>query len=184
MSRYWDNDGDEAFPNQGEFFEANYQRALRGRRGTKVLLALREALMAVPGHRLIEGALCTVGADRRRLEFREDGWALDLRRYFDHRVEQDGEGVCGWGAYLWHQNVKAGMGPAEAFDSLPTVLGTDEFDGLEATTQLVAAAGVAVPMAWRLAYRNDETYKSMTPEERHAAFIAWIDTQLGATADA
>ena len=34
---------------------------------------------------------------------------------------------------------------------------------------------MAFTLAWELAYRNDETFRDKTPEERHAAFVAWID---------
>lgn len=30
-----------------------------------------------------------------------------------------------------------------------------------------------------LAYRNDETYGTLTPEERYTAFLAWISAELG-----
>lgn len=41
---------------------------------------------------------------------------------------------------------------------------------------------MAFTLAWELAYRNDETFRDKTPEERHAAFVAWIDEQLAGTA--
>lgn len=86
--------------------------------------------------------------------------------------------MCAIGALLWHRRVKAGMDPAEAFDSLPTQLDSD-YD-LHDTAQLaVRDAGIAYPMAWMLAYRNDEMNDSCTPEERYTAFLEWIDAELG-----
>jgi len=93
-------------------------------------------------------------------------------------VQADGEGVCGVGAYLWHQKVKAGMDPDEAFASLPTVASESGEDALDETAGLGQQAGLTYTLAWELAYRNDETYERMTPEERYTAFLAWIDREL------
>jgi hypothetical protein len=191
MSRFWDDgDGGENFPGEAALWEANYERALRGKRGRQVLAELREALMALPEHRLIEGALCTVGATAEAAD--EDaewtrtrpppGWSLrsplasSLRDAFDGQ----GEGVCGGGALLWHRAVKAGATPEEAFAQLPRMLASDH--DLGETASLLEAAGVAYVLAWQLVYRNDETFRWKTPEQRHAAFIAWIDEQLAVSA--
>lgn len=207
MSRFGDYDDYEGEPEQilamGRW-ERNARAALKGRRGRKALAELREALMALPEHKLIEGALCTVGAGQRKAallaEAERDKAALDeiYASYggnatppapldteaiddLDQHLERDGEGVCGMGAYIWYQKVKAGLDPAEAFASLPTLLGTGD-GGLEETASLAAReAGVAYTLAWELAYRNDETWGDKTPEERHAAFIAWIDRELAGT---
>lgn len=179
MSRYWDDDYEEDFPNQLAFWQANAERALKGGRGRRALRDLREALSALPEPRLIEGALCTVNAERRIGELPKYGGGPDLAA----KVEAGGEGVCAIGALLWHRKVKAGMDPAEAFDSLPTL--EDSNHNLADTADLaVSAAGIAYSLAWQLACRNDETFRRMTPEDRHAAFLAWIDTELGEPAAA
>ena len=175
MSRYGDDHDGEDFPNQAALWEASYQRALKGRRGRETLADLREALTALPDKRLIGSALCTVGADKRREEIGRWG-----RQEFTWLIEEQGEGVCAIGAYLWHKQVKAGADPARAFASLPTLLDTDS--DLWETAALARDAGVAITLAWRLAYRNDETFGGMTPEERYAAFIAWIDRELAGDA--
>jgi hypothetical protein len=175
MSRYGDDyDGDD-FPNQSALWHANAERALKGKRGRKALADLREALLALPEPKLIEGALCTVNPEKRVAGLSERSWA---RRDLVERVRDDGtQGVCAIGALLWHRKVKAGMDPAEAFDSLPTLLDTDH--DLDDTAVLaVRDAGLVYSLAWNLAYRNDETYERKTPEERHAAFLAWIDAEL------
>ena len=114
-------------------------------------------------------------------------WAEMLRECNEEEREKlgaviaaEGEGVCGIGAYLWHQKVKAGMDPAEAFAAIPTVFdgSEDSSDPLEDTARLGEQAGIAYELAWELAYRNDETYERMTPEERYTAFLAWIDAEL------
>jgi hypothetical protein len=203
VSRYSDYDDEEAYPGQFELYQANLRRAFKGKRGRKFLADLREALLALPEHRLIEGAMCTVGAAERKAallaqaerqkafldaQFADRWGPAELDTEFaddlDQHVQRDGEGVCGIGAYLWHQKVKAGMDPEEAFRSLPLLLGTED-GGLYETAALAAKeADVAASVAWEAAYRNDETWSDKTPEERHAAFIAWIDHELAEPADA
>jgi hypothetical protein len=214
MSRYYERDDYEGTPEEilahGRW-EHNARRALKSKRGRQALRDLREALLALPEKRLIDGALCTVGGpgrvpdvtdaeidDRharseaagltsfadspeRRRERRAQWMREDRQEHRDkiaYLVETSGEGVCAIGAYLWHQKVKAGADPAEAFAGLPTVAGEDDGDPLDETATLGKQAGLAYTLAWELAYRNDETYETMTPEGRYTAFLAWIDAEL------
>jgi hypothetical protein len=210
MSRYSDYDDYEGEPEQilamGRW-QRNARAVLRSKRGRKALAELREALMALPEHRLIEGAVCTVGAEQRRaalvaqaeaehqrhLQFlagnpeaarwygRGRGPDLERARDLENHVERGGEGVCAVGAYVWYRKVKAGADPAAAFASLPD-LGEEGADALGETAHLGEDAGMAYTLAWELAYRNDETFGDKSPEERHAAFVAWIDEQLATEA--
>lgn len=195
MSRFSDYDDYEGEPEQilayGRW-QHNAQTALKGKRGRRALRELREALMALPEHRLIEGAMCTVGSDQRRAKAIADETArcaaftgsyqpvpnLAVAEALARKVELHGEGVCGIGAYLWYQKVKAGADPHEAFASLPTVLDAEDENTLDETAYLGQDAGLTFTLAWELAYRNDETYRAMTPEERWSAFVAWIDQEL------
>jgi hypothetical protein len=179
MSRYYDDgDYDESFPNQGELWAANAHRALKGKRGRKVLAELREALLALPEKRLIASAMCTVAPDKRRSEIANDAYGYG-RQEFDDVVSEQGEGVCAVGAFLWWRKVKAGADPAAAFDDLPMIFG-DEDDGITQTANTAKReANVVFSLAWELAYRNDETYSAKTPEQRHEAFLSWIDEELG-----
>ena len=182
MSRYGDDtDYDQSYPNEAALWHANAERALRGKRGRKALADLREALTALPEPRLIEGALCTVNPEKRLARLAASTWAY---KDLEYRLEEDGAiGVCAIGALLWHRRVKAGMDPDEAFDSLPTLPDSD-YD-LDDTAKLaVRDAGLAHSLAWMLAYRNDEQYEGMTPEERYMAFLAWIDRELAEVAAA
>jgi hypothetical protein len=199
MSRY--SDYDDYDEDDANFRYAAWQRnarlALSGKRGRKMLAELREALMALPEKRLIRDALCTVGAEKRKAallaQAERDKVRLDeqfaakygpaeldasLAEQFAEIAASQGEGVCGVGAWLWYRKVKAGADPAEAFDSLPLVFDGDGEDSLHGTAGLAKQAGAAFTLAWELAYKNDETFASKTPEERHAAFVAWIDEQL------
>lgn len=181
VSRFEDYDCDSNLP--AALWEANVRRSLKGRRGRRALAELREALMALPEHRLIEGALCTVGATQRIPEMPDSPWGTNWARVeLAYHVSRQGEGVCANGAYAWYQKVKAGMDPAEAFASLPVLLESDS-DPVD-TALLGKRAGLTFTFAWELAIRNDETFEDMTPEERHAAFIAWIDRELAETAGA
>jgi len=219
MSRFSDYDDYEGEPGQilamGRW-QHNARVALKGKRGRQALRDLREALMALPEHKLIEGAVCTVGPGPRRAAYRAEAEQAQVRRreYYlreaarlraegrpdiaerfdgyaaspreldltgieelDRHLERDGEGVCAVGAYVWYRKVKAGMDPAEAFASLPDAVAGGG-DALEETARLGEAAGLTFTLAWELAYRNDEHFRRITPEERHAAFVAWIDTEL------
>lgn len=174
MSRYYDGDDYPDYNNAFELWQANLKRALTGKRGRRALTELREALLALPEAKLIDSALCTVTPDKRAAAM--DKWsAPDFR----DDVERQGEGVCAVGAYLWHRKVKAGADPVEAFDSLPTYF-EQEDDNLHRTADLAKReAGMAYTLASHLAYLNDETFGSLTPQERHARYIEWIDEQLG-----
>lgn len=172
MSRGGDDSYEEDFNNQGELWWANYHRALKGKRGRKALAELREALLALPERRLINGALSTVRIVDRAAQS-SNKWLIEDAK---QKVESEGVGVCAIGAYVWHKRVKAGMDPDQAFDSLPIIL---DSDGLYDTANLGREEGLTRTLAWGLADRNDESYYSMTPEARYEAFLAWINAELG-----
>lgn len=179
MSRYGDGDYEEDFPNQGAFWIHSARLALAGKRGKKALAELREALLHLPEKRLIERALCTVDPEKRRPEVihRPDGSVSDWwGKDFEEIVAEQGEGVCAVGAYLWWQEVKAGKDPRTAFAALPTLSDTEA--DIHETAYEGQKAGLTYSLAWELAYRNDEAFEGMTPEERYDAFLAWIDKQL------
>lgn len=173
MSRFDDYDDGEYFPNQGELWRANVERALAGRRGKKALAELREALLALPEKRLIAGALCTVGGVKQRAVDHGVWYRQDL----EDKVKSEGEGVCAIGAYLWFKKVKAGADPQAAFDELPTLLDADG-DSDYLTAQAGRYAGLTFTLASTLAYRNDSVFDSMTPEGRYDAFLKWLNEHL------
>lgn len=178
MSRYCD---EEMTDENAEFrwgaWMSNYHRALRGKKGRRALRELREALLALPEHKLISNALCTVNPEHRKAVIDDE----ISRDSYDWMIEHEGEGVCLIGAYLWHRKVKEGMDPAEAFDALPNV-GLDEnmpgAEALDETAWLAARHGMTYTLAYTLAHRNDVSYDRLSPEERYARFLGWIDTEL------
>lgn len=167
MSRLGDSDEGADYNNAYELWQHNLQRALVSPRGKKALTELREALLALPEKKLIERALCTVGGAEKRPV---------LERDYSMILEENGEGVCAVGAYIWWKKVKAGMDPQAAFASLPTL--EDENHDMWETADAAKAVGMAGVLAWHLAYQNDETFRSVTPSERYVKFMAWLDTAL------
>lgn len=61
MSRFDCDDYDENYPNQYALYQANTERALKGKRGKAFLRELEAALLALPQKRLIEGRICLAG---------------------------------------------------------------------------------------------------------------------------
>lgn len=212
MSRFTEGYDDDYEPEavlaRGRW-EHNARRSLKSARGRKALAEIREALLALPEKRLIEGALCTVGgldriqevtdaevsqrvarleaagmrsarADRERTARWMRQDREEARERLTDNIAAQGTGVCVNGALLWHRLVKQGKTPVEAFAALPAVIDEDGHDPLEETARIAEHdAGIAYTLAWELAYRNDETYGDKAPEERYEAFLAWINAELG-----
>lgn len=197
MSRFeeYEGDGDDEWNgNSWAAWEQRARLAINGKRGRKALAELREALMALPEKRLIADAMCTVNVERRVEEIALPepavvepnspfaSWARDRaeeqREKLRGLVATQGEGVCAVAAYLWHQKVKGGMDPVEAFDSLPTLAETGE--GGTETARLGRDAGLTWTLAYELASNNDDAWDSetYTPEQRYTMFMDWIDKVL------
>lgn len=171
MSR-GDHEGEENFPNEWAFWQHRAQLAIGGKRGQQALRDLREALEALPQHRLVNGALSTFGL--------VDSIHPDdpdyMRQEACEKVEQEGEGVCAVGAYIWHKLVKEGLSHDEAFAKLPHL--TDYTSGLDETAVEGQKHGLTYTLAIVLADLNDETLEGLTPEHRWTAVMGWIDKQL------
>jgi hypothetical protein len=201
MSRIIYNE-DEDFPGQGELWQANVERSLRGRAGQRALRELLEALEALPDKRLIEGHLvkdgevCTLGAlvvekkslGRRREEVLEEFNAA-LRDATGctclHRrsVHADGSGRCETCDRLVSEDMH--RPPGRRLDFKPCLSFTedpyDDEDGYEAaedTKQAAVDLGVPRLVAWRLMEVNDEWYGGLSPEERYEKVVAWVRKHL------
>lgn len=189
MTRFeWDGDYEgPGYENAAELYEHRALTAIYSRRGRAALRELREALMALPQHALIEGAVCRVPTD-------EDGevlWkepeaapgqaTLDGSPVSSRTLAAPAE-VCVVGAHVWWQKVKAGMAPDEAFVDLPALDSEDDQWGDEMfeTAWLGQSNGLTYTLAWELQSMNDETWGALTPEERWQRFVAWIDEVLAA----
>jgi hypothetical protein len=177
VSRACEGDDEGAFPNEWAFWERRTRQVMSGRPGRKALEALREALLALPQKRLVANALSTAGKTEPPPE--AGTWYVE-----DHRelIEQQGEGVCAVGAFVWHQRVKAGADPEQAMRDLPL---NPDYDGdPHVTIEHGTKAGLSATLAWVLMSRNDDDFAALTPEERYRAFLEWIDAKLAAWPEA
>lgn len=170
MSRFQDYEYDGERTISWEMWQHNVDLALSGQRGRQALTDLREALLALPDHRLISRALCTVG---KTADAQPGQW--NYQDVADLLAEQ-GEGVCAVGAYVWWRKVKGGMDPERAFAATPLLPDTDS-DQWE-TAEEGKRAGLRVTLAFHLAHLNDETWAGLLPEQRWTACLEWIDQTL------
>jgi len=208
MSRYGDGDYEPIIGKDGKeknvsgLWQHSLQIALTSKRGQQALRDLRDAPMALPRHELIEGALCTVGLTERieampekvvrdvtpfNYETKEYGAPVptevhnydrdSLIQYVGEHDDQP-EGVCAVGAYVWWQKVKAGMDPAAAFADLPVLPDTDT--GEWQTAEVGVEAGLSERLAYYLAWLNDESFGYMAADERWQLYVKWIGEHLEA----
>jgi hypothetical protein len=179
MSRYSDCDDWDNNPSQ-YLWASNYERALTSKRGQKMLGELREALLTMPKRELISGAMCTVNpANRAKNVYHslESGhWSP--RDSFLAEIAEKGEGVCAIGAYAWHKLVKKGVDADEAWAQIPTMLESDGNALYETAEYARQTFGVALTLAWDIAYRNDEQFADMTPAARWEAMLRWVELQI------
>jgi hypothetical protein len=156
MSRfhYDDWDGEGAPP---EFYQQAAKNALQGRRGQIVLRELREALLALPQPRLIEGA------------FTREGEVCALGALAGHRFEKGSP--LAWGNEL-----------IASLPQLEARLGEDLEDEW-ITLDLGEAMGLKRSLAWAIAYENDEAYwHTETPEGRYSRILRWVESNLSGEA--
>lgn len=190
MGRFeWDGGDYEPaeYPNAEALFEARARTAIHSRRGRKALRELREALLALPKHELIEGAVCRFPKDEDGEPVYEEPTVAPGQLDFDGGVAAGTPkleaGVCAVGAWVWWQKVKAGADPVKAFTELPS-LDSDDEDGeggeMFETAWLGQKHGLSYTLAWELASGNDERWVELTPEARWQAFVDWIDGVLAA----
>lgn len=186
MSRGGNDDYEEDFPNQGEFWWHNAMRALHGKRGKKALAELREALLMLPEKRLVSGAISTVALKEKAAAMPAEKPMYGSDKVYpnwekqeaEKKVETQGLGVCAVGAYMLRKRVmELGESPEEAMRNLPSASDV-EGNGMWETESHGVNAGLSSYVAFLLADRNDETYGSLTPEERYEKFLAWIDGEL------
>jgi hypothetical protein len=148
MSRFgYDDEGD--YPNAWALWERAITTALGSDKGQQILRDLRDALLALPKKRLIEGRLacngevCTMGAlvaHRRRDEER-----AKVLAELEQMITEDA-----WIDY------EAGTKTLEAGESI----------------------GVGVSMSCHLAWLNDQLDYGATPEERYEKVLSWVERAI------
>jgi len=143
-----------------ELFRANVDRAIKGKRGQKVLRELREALLALPEKKLVQNALCVAHLDD------DDNWVPG--------------GFCAVGALSRFRRLKAG----EPLEKIVEALRQDPEEG-DYEYETVAEGrrlGIVECLAFELAYVNDDGLdqwrKEITDEERYARYLAWLDEHI------
>jgi hypothetical protein len=196
VSRFSSDDYEEMFPNQGELWHANLQRAIKGKRGQRDLRTLEAALLALPAHRLIEGYIargdevCAVGAFalQRRVEKGEDREAVlaELREAttvycnrcshpeHDHHAHESGCEGCARQAKL---SIEAGRPVAGWNQPHDFEYGYTEDDGDE-TARVGKRAGMTYVLAWRIGQLNDEDFARLSPEDRYVEVLAWVRAHI------
>lgn len=151
MTRFQGDEYDPQFPNEGELWQANLERHMKGAKGQAVLRELRDALLALPEKKLIrdrladeQGHVCTVGA----LAAHRGKPLAELAEL----VKPDPK----WGDY-------------------------DEWECEERTMQLGREIGLKEVMAVTLAARNDDVWMSPsneTDEQRYERVLAWVESKI------
>lgn len=140
-----------------EMTEYNLKRHLATEKGKAKLREFRDALLAMPDHRLITSNLAT----------------------------KEGE-VCAIGAYAAYKRVQQGTDWPHAVELIRELYQPDsqwgwqiEIDAFETQDVGVRECGLTRTLAWLLAYQNDETYGYDSPEDRWQKTLAWVSRQLG-----
>lgn len=161
MSRFdFDDDGERHITWQ--MWQWNLTRALHSKNGHEKLREFRDALMAVPGHRLVRDKVATI----------------------------EGE-VCAIGAFAAFKQTQNGKSWAEATADLNQRLhpvsewwvGEDETDAWSTQYVGIRECGLNATLAWQLAYQNDEEFVAAgTPEELWQATYDWVRDRLAENA--
>lgn len=151
MSRFASDDYDPTFPNEGEFFWANVERSIKGRKGQALLRELREELLAMPEKKLIRGRL----------------------------ADEQGH-VCAVGALVVARRCAKGERREDVLRDLAAKIADeyDDYDGWEITASEGVRVGATFGLAYALGDLNDESSYGQTDEERHASVLAWLEKRL------
>ncbi len=151
-------------------FMANAKRALKGRKGQAVLKELEEALVALPEKKLISGHFADL---RVNPISKEKGY-----KTIYERTEGD---VCTMGCLLVHRKMKKQFKlKGQALMEAVIEVTCDPNDGgSEAIQQAASALDIVYPLAYELAFQNDEEGdREETDEARYERVLAWVRKQL------
>ncbi len=153
---------EEDFTGQFALWDANCRRSLKGKAGQRELRELKTALLALPEKRLIKDALTDEQGGMCAIACYGKHKGVDLSK-FDDEDESDEVGIAG------------GMPRLVAW-------------------KVVALNDITLDTVWEVAHgpveRGHGIYKGgialirdMTPEERYAAVLKWVNQQLGEPVD-
>lgn len=154
MSRFDFDDDEHAI--SWEMVQWNLSRHIGTARGQAKLHEFREALLAVPGHRLISSNLAT-----------EEGDVCAIGAFAAYKRSLQGKD---WGEAV--QEVRALYQP-------PSKWGwADEVDAFTTQDAGVRECGLNRTLAWMLAYMNDEDFGGLKPEARWQRMYDWVSERL------
>lgn len=150
MSRFGD-DGDGDYPSH--WWQIDLERALTSGRGQRFLREIEAALLAMPEHKLIEGALVTYDEE-----------------------EQYGT-VCAVGAFAAYRAMQGGQTWSQALAAIAEKWGNGEQDDHWNTQTLGRSLGLARTVAYELAFQNDEQ-AWVTDEARWEGVLVWVRSKI------
>lgn len=135
-------------PDMSGLWWDSFRRAVNSERGQRTLREIEAALLAMPEHKLIADELA------------------------------DGNGgVCAVGAVAAYRRVQDGQSWDDAVLSLPPI-----DSGHETAYYASTSLRMAKTIAWEMAQINDDGDRwapdHWTPEQRHAAVLAWVRKRI------
>ena len=102
-------------------------------------------------------------------ELKEALESLSQKRLISNKVF-DGSDVDVIGALAIYEEVKSGTDYSDAAQFLPKTK-----TKLEDVALIGQEYGLPYIVAWELAYRNDETYANLSPENRYQEILSWVN---------
>lgn len=146
-------------------FTGNIKRALKGKKGQAVLKELAAALEAMPEKRLISSVFADITIPPGEAPVYD-------------RVQGD---VCTMGCLLIHRKMTKQFRPRgqALLEAINEVTCHPDDGGQEAIQQAATALDLVYPLAYELAYVNDEMgAHDETPEQRYERVLAWVRKQI------
>lgn len=162
---YCEDEGDMPYA----LWEANLERAIKGRRGQAMLHELEAALLALPQPRLEEMVLYRgvyeAAGDFYGTEETEQVDACAIGAYLRFRI------LNGTPVFRWPKSKMR-------LETLADLQREDSEDYGDEHAKLMEACGVPGNLAWHIGWLNDEQFEGYTPEERYEHMLAWVREQL------
>jgi hypothetical protein len=136
--------------NVSYLYESIVDRAIKGKRGQKLLKELEAALIALPEKKLIHF-------------------------YFS----KDGQ-VCSLGALALKREMESGKNREEALELINDKFDKKEQENecFNMPSHAAKEFGIAKTLAHEIMYENDEGHYNVTPEERYGRVLNWVRSKI------
>lgn len=160
--------GDSEDPLDWGRWNARVRSTLNGKPTQKHLRLLREALLALPQHRLIDNDLCdgfdvcAIGALPYK-EYRDKGYSHSAAMALLAR-----EHSTGWYTVDWDPVAN------DFHKKLVMQYEADSYSAREATEEVASSWGINDTLTWLIVEQNDEGGTSETPEQRWQSVMNWL----------